>query len=90
MPIPNFGASTTFLNPVNIFCRWYKFNFGLLQGQVKSSILMEKIEAKRQYFYFMYTFLGIAGWKRHWATLLDTDLDWLLHFKWNWIRMTTE
>ena len=51
---------------------------------------MEKIEAKRQYFYFMYTFLGIVGWKRHWATLLDTDLDWLLHFKWNWIRMTTE
>ena len=48
----------------------------------------EKIEAKRQYFYFLYIFIGISGWKRHWATLLHTDLDSLLPFKWNWIRMT--
>ena len=29
-------------------------------------------------FYFLYIFLGITGCKRHWATLLDTDLDLLL------------
>ena len=35
MLVLNFGVSTTILNPVHIFCRWYKLNFGLLQGQVK-------------------------------------------------------
>ena len=90
MPIPNFGVSRTILNPFDIFCRWYKLNFELLQGQVKSHHFDEKIEAKRQYFYFLYIFLGIIGWKRHWATLLDTDMDSLLPFTWNWIRLTSE
>ena len=36
MLIPNFGVSTTILNPIDIPCRWYKLNFWLLQGQVKS------------------------------------------------------
>ena len=90
MPIPNFGVSRTILNPFDIFCRLYKLNFGLLQGQVKSYHFDERIEAKRQYFYFSYIFLGIIGWKGHWATLLGTDLDSLLPFKWNWIRLTPE
>ena len=62
------GVSTTILNPVDIFCRWYKLNFGLLQDQVKSCHFAERIEAKRQYFYFLYIFLGITGWKRRWTT----------------------
>ena len=56
MPITNFGVSTTILNQVDIFCWWYKLNFGLLQGQVKSYHFHEKIEAKK-YFYFLYVFL---------------------------------
>ena len=81
MPIPNFGVSTTILNPVNIFCKWYKLNFGLTQGQVKSYHFYERIEVKRQYFYFLYIFLGEIGWKRHWAAFLDIDLDSLLPSK---------
>ena len=38
------------------------------------------------FFYFLYEFLEIIGWKRHWTTILDTDLDSLLPFKWNWMR----
>ena len=26
------------------------------------------------------------GIEQHWATILGTDLDSLLHFKWNWMR----
>ena len=69
MPIPNSGVNTTVVNPVDIFCSWYKLKFGLLQGQVKSYHFPEKIMVKRQYFYFLYIFLGIIGWKRHWITL---------------------
>ena len=81
MPIPNFGVSTTISNPVNIFCKWYKLNFGLTQGQVKLYHFYERIEAKRQYIYFLYIFLGEIGWKRHWAVFLDIDLDSLLSSK---------
>ena len=34
--IPDFGVSTAILNPVDIFRRWFKLNFGLLRGHVKS------------------------------------------------------
>ena len=78
------------LNPVTIFCRSYKLSFGLLKGQVKPYHFYERIEAKRQYFYFLYLFLGIISWKQHWTTFLDTDLDSLLRFKWKWIRLTPE
>ena len=62
MFMPNFGVSTTILNPVDIFCRCYKLNFGLLQGQVKSYHFYEIIEVKRQYFYFCIYFLEqLAG-----------------------------
>ena len=33
--IHDFGVSTTILNPVDIFCRWYKLNIGFLRGHVK-------------------------------------------------------
>ena len=90
MPITNSGVSTIILNSVDIFCRWYKLNFRLLQGQVKSYDFYERIEAKRQYFYFLYIFLETIGGKRYWATVLDTDLDSSLPYKWNWIIMTPE
>ena len=38
------------------------------------------------FFYFLYKFLEIIDWKWHWATILHTDLDSLLPFKWNWMR----
>ena len=105
MLIPSFGVSTTILKPVGFFCRWYKLNFGLLQarlnrwyklnfgllqGQVKLYHFYEWIVAKRQIFNFLYKFLGITYWKRHWTTILDTDLDALLPFKWIWTRLTPE
>ena len=55
--IPDFGVSTTILNPVDIFRRWYKFKFGLLRGHVES----RHFAARRQHFYFLYVFLGITG-----------------------------
>ena len=66
---------------------WYKLNFGLLQGKVKSHHFSERIKVKRQYFYFLYTFLEIFNWKRHWTTLLDTGWDSLLS---TWIRLAPE
>ena len=82
MLIPTFGVSTTILNPVDISCRWYKLNFGLLQGQVKLYHFYEWIEVKRQFVCFLYKFLEIIDWKRHCTNILDTDLDSLLPFKW--------
>ena len=75
MPIPNFGVNTTVVNPVDIFCSWCKLKFGVFQGQVKSYHFPERIVVKKQYFYFLYIFLGIIGWKRHWTTLLDMPLN---------------
>ena len=34
--LPDFGDSTAILNPVDLFRRWCKVNFGLLRGHVKS------------------------------------------------------
>ena len=34
-----------------------------------------------------FLFFGIIGWKGHWTTLLDTDLNSLLPVKWNWIKL---
>ena len=33
--IPDSGIGTVILNPVDIFRRWCKLNFGLLRGHVK-------------------------------------------------------
>ena len=76
----------TIVNPAD---RWCKLNFGLLQGQVKLSHSSERVEVRRPYFYFLYIFLGIIGWKRYWATLLDTDLDSLLPYNYLTLLVTT-
>ena len=81
MLILTFGVSTIILNPVDISCRWYKLNFGLLQGQVKLYHLFPIC------FNFLYKFLEIIDWKRHWTIILDTDLDSLLLLNgtgWDW------
>ena len=82
----NTRVSMTIVNPAD---RWCKLNFGLLQGQVKLSHSSERVEVRRPYFYFLYIFLGIIGWKRYWATLLDTDLDSLLPYNYLTLLVTT-
>ena len=47
-------------------------------------------DTRTQYFYFLYVFLKIVGNELHWTILLDTYLDLLLPFKWNWIRLGPE
>ena len=56
--------------------------------EVKLRHFSERVEARRQYFYFLYLFL--IGWKQHWTILLDTDFDPFdpVPFTWNWIRLT--
>ena len=67
MLIPNFGVSTTILSPIDIFCRWYKLNFGLLQGEVKLYHFYEWIEAKR---HFLKIFVQI-----YWSNWLEATLN---------------
>ena len=88
--IPDFGVSTAIVNIIDIFHRRCKLNFGPLRGQVKSRHFPERINAWRQYFYFLYKFLGIVGRNRRgqhfWMMIriyyyllngirLDLDLD---------------
>ena len=49
-----------------------------------------KEESQRDNVFTFCTCFGIIGWKRHITTLLTTDLDSLLPFKWNWNRVTPE
>ena len=58
MPIPNFGVSTTILNPVDIFCWCYKscYNLGCqldskLSGKSLTSKVLRKINAKLKFLY---------------------------------------
>ena len=52
--IPNFGVSTVILNPLDIFRRWWKLNFGPMKGQVKSRHFSEGIVESRQYLFTSY------------------------------------
>ena len=76
--VPDFGVSTTILNRKDIFRRWCKLNFGTLRDQVKSCYFSERIGAWRQYFYFLYKFLGTIGWKR--LGQLFTVLIWIYYY----------
>ena len=59
--IPDFGVSMIILNTTDISPRWCKLNFGSLTARVKSSHFPEKIDARKQYFYFLYKFFRIIG-----------------------------
>ena len=52
--IPYFWIGIAILNTIDVFHRWCKLKFGPLQGQVKSHYFIERIDARRQYFYFLY------------------------------------
>ena len=52
--IPDFGVSSVILIIADISRRWCKLNFELLLSHVKSRHLPERIDARRQYFYFFY------------------------------------
>ena len=85
--IPDFGVSTAILNMTDISRRWCKLNFGTLRGYLKSCHFLERIDARRQYFYFFIQ----SSWN-NWqeitqTTLLYTNLGLLLPFKWNQIRL---
>ena len=69
--IPDFGVTTAILNTIDISRRWCRLDFGPLRDQAKSRHFPERIDATRQYFYYLYKFLGITGRK----TLLDNDLN---------------
>ena len=53
--MPDFGV---------ISRRWCKLNLRTLWGHVKSLHFSERIDRRRQYFYFFYKVLGIIFWKR--------------------------
>ena len=78
------------LDTTDIFRTLCKLNFGSVQGHVKSHHISERIDARRQHFYFLYKFLGIIDRKRlsqpFWiiiwvyfyllnGIILDLDLD---------------
>ena len=83
--IPDFGVSTAILNITDICRRWYKLKFGPWRGHVKSCHFPERIEARRQYFYFICKFLGIIGRKRlgkhFWI------MTWVYYYLLNGIRL---
>ena len=85
--IPDFGVSTAILNTTDISRRWCKLNFGILQSHIKSLHSSEKINAKRQYFFF---FIQISwnNWQgTTWTILLNNDFALLLPCKRNEIRL---
>ena len=84
---PDFRVSTAILNPVDIFRRWCKLNFGLSWGHVKSrhiTAILLKGQAQGDNSFTFYTFLLFL---EQWKTILDTGLNLSLPFKRNWIRL---
>ena len=79
--IPDFVVSVTILNIVDTSHGSCRLNFGPLQKQVKLHHFPERIDAKRQSFYFLYKFLGIIGrkWLRQPLNELRLDLG---NFRW--------
>ena len=83
--IPDFGVSAAILNTIDISSRWCKLNFGQLRGQIKSCHYPERRGTRRQYFYFLYKFLGLIGTKRlgqpFWIMI------WIYYYLLNGIRL---
>ena len=62
--IPDFGVSMAILNTIDIPHKWCKLNCGPFRGQAKPYHFPERIDPRRQYFYFLYKSLGLIGWKQ--------------------------
>ena len=77
--------STTILNIIDISRRWCKPNFGPLRAQVKSRHFPERIDARKQYFYFLYIFLGIIGRKRLGQPFCM--IIWIYHYLLDGVRL---
>ena len=85
LKIPDFGISTAILNITDFPHRWCKCKFRLLWGHVKSCNFPQRIEARRQYFYFSYKFYGIIGRKR--LGQLFQIMIWAYYYLLNRIRL---
>ena len=83
--ISNFGVSTAILNIIDIYRKWCKLNFGPLWDQVKSRHFPERIDAMRQYFYFLYKFLAIIDRKRLGQPF--SIMIWICYYLLNRIRL---
>ena len=75
MLIPYFGVSMTFLNSVDFFSWWYKLNFGLLQGQIKSFHFYERIQTKRLSLFFAH-----ISWKNWLETTFENSFGYKFRF----------
>ena len=87
--IPNLGVSMAILNTIARHFSCCKLNFGPLQGQIKSCHFPERTEKRGDNISTFYIVIHISwnnfsGW---FSSLLDNDLDFLLHFKQNYISL---
>ena len=74
--MPDFGV---------ISRRWCKLNLRTLWGHVKSLHFSERIDRRRQYFYFFYKVLGIIFWKQ--LRQAFCIIIWICYYLLNWIRL---
>ena len=79
----NFGASTAIPNTVDFCRRWSN-----LRGEVKSHNFPERIDARRQCFYFLYKYLGIIDRKR--LRQFFWIMIWIQYYFFNRIRLDFE
>ena len=76
-----YGVSTAVLNTTDNSRGWFKVNFGPSRGHVKSHHFPEKIDARRQCFYFFIQVYWNIWQETTWTNLLDYDLGLLFPFK---------
>lgn len=93
-------SKNCFLSCLNLICyfwsfhdmyishRWCKLNFGTLQGPVKSRYILERIDARRHYFYFLHEFRRINGRKRLEQTFWL--MIWIYYYLPNGIRLNMD
>ena len=72
------------LNIIDVSRGWCMLNFGPLRGQVNSPHFPKRIDARRQYFYFLYKNLGVIHRKRLGQTFWIKT--WIYHYLLNGIR----
>ena len=78
--IPDVEVSMAILNTTDISLRWCKLNFGPSWDHVKSCHFLERIDVRRQYFYFFIQIPWNNWQEMTWTMLLDNDLGLLWPF----------